>query len=366
MACQTPPTDTDWPVASPASAGFDAHALCEALKQAAQGPSPVHAVLIERHAKLVGELYRTGPDLPISFMYGLWHPFATNTTFDARTLHDVRSVSKSIVSLLYGIALQQGQAPPLDTPALSLYPALHKAGDPSHDAIQIRDLLTMSSGLNWQEWGHGALSSDETSLYWKTSLVRHLFEREQAHPPGSVFNYNGGGTSMLADVLTAQSGQPLDKLARIQLFEPLNIRHWTWVTDLHDRPLAFSGLRMRPRDMLKIGRLVNNKGLWHGKQIVPAQWIADSTQTQIDTRIDMLALGHEPVGYGYHWWTGRVRWKDKVLDWASAMGNGGQRILVVPELDLSIVLTAGAYGTRSIHEAENKLISAIVDAVTDP
>jgi CubicO group peptidase (beta-lactamase class C family) len=365
-ACRAPQADADWPVSSAAASGIDTKAMCLALEQATLSPANIHAVLIERHARLVGELYRTGPDLPISFMYGLWHPFAPDTAFDARSMHDVRSVSKSIVGLLYGIALQQGKAPSLETPVLHLYPDLHGIDRSSHEAIQIRDLLTMSSGLDWHEWGRGALDSDETALYWKSSLANHLFDRQQAHPPGSTFNYNGGGTSVLADVLATQSGQSLIALARIQLFEPLGIRQWTWVTDLHDRPLAFSGLRMRPRDMLKIGRLINNKGVWHGRQIVPASWIEESTRTQIDTRIDMLALGSEPVGYGYQWWTGQVHWKDRVLNWASAMGNGGQRIFVVPELDLSIVLTAGEYGTRPIHDVENKIISAIVDAVVEP
>jgi CubicO group peptidase (beta-lactamase class C family) len=366
MACRTPQADFDWPVSTPAASGFDATALCQALEQAAQSPANIHAVLVERHAKLVGELYRTGPDLPISFMYGLWHPFAADTAFDARTPHDVRSASKSIVGLLYGIALQQGKAPALETPVLNHYPALTGIDRSSHEAIQMRDLLTMSSGLDWQEWGRGTLDSDETALYWKSSLVQHLFDRKQAHPPGNTFNYNGGGTSALADVLVTQSGQSLITLARAQLFEPLGIRQWEWVTDLHDRPLAFSGLRMRPRDMLKIGRLINNKGQWHGRQIVPAAWVDESTRTQIDTHIDMLALSGEPVGYGYQWWTGQLRWKDKVLNWASAMGNGGQRIFVVPELDLSIVMTAGDYGTRPIHDIENMLISAIVDAVIAP
>lgn len=365
-ACHAPHADADWAVSAPAAAGFDAAALCQAIDLAAQSTSNVHAVLVERHAKLVSELYRTGPDLPISFMYGLWHPFAANTAFDAHTLHDVRSVTKSIVGLLYGIALQQGKAPALDAPILSLYPALHDISNPSREAIQVRHLLTMSSGLAWHEWRHGALSSDETRLYWKAEPVRFLFDRDQDHPPGSTFNYNGGGTSALADILAQQSGAPLTEFAKRQLFEPLGIRDWVWVSNMHDRPLAFSGLRMRPRDMLKIGRLVNNQGMWHGQQVVPAAWIAESTRPHIDTHTDLLALNNEPVGYGYQWWTGRVHWKGQALNWASAMGNGGQRIFVVPQLDLTIVLTAGDYGSAPIHAVENQILTAIIDAVIEP
>jgi len=364
--CGVPPAEDDWPTAKMTTVGFDGQALCQTLTQVAQGQDNVHALLVERHGTLVGEVYRTGPDLPISVAYGLWHPFAQDTAFDSQTQHDVRSVSKSVVSLLYGIALDQGKAPALDTPVLSLYPDLADLHNPQRDAIQVSHLLTMSSGLAWQEWGRGTLFSDETPMYWKASPARYLFDRERPDLPGRTFNYNGAGTATLADILSQRSGKSLSELARSELMEPLGIHQWEWVADIHGRPLAFAGLRLTPRDMLKIGRLVNNKGRWHGRQVVPEQWIEDSTRPHISTHLSLLALTEETTGYGYQWWTGHVNWRGQILDWASAMGNGGQRIFVVPKLDLTIVLTAGDYGSAAIHHRENRLISAIIEAIAAP
>ena len=363
QVCQTPATDSDWRVSTAVDAGFDPAALCKSLTEAAQGKVSVHAVLVERHGQLVAELYRPGPDRSIKTLYGLWPPFKFDTAFDAQTLHDVRSVSKSIVGLLYGIGLHENWAPALDTPVLSLYPELANLRNPQRDAITVRHLLSMRSGLVWHEWARGAIDSDETPLYWKTQTAHYLFDRDQAALAGSTFNYSGGNTATLADILVRQSHQTLTELARTRLFEPLNITQWEWISDLHDRPLAFSGLRMRPRDMLKIGRLVNNHGQWHGRQIVPASWMNEATRAQIDTNITLFSLNDQPEGYGYQWWTGHVMWQGRALTWASAVGNGGQKIFVVPELDLSIVLTAGDYGSAQIQRDESNLLAALVASV---
>jgi CubicO group peptidase (beta-lactamase class C family) len=212
----------------------------------------------------------------------------------------------------------------------------------------------MSSGLEWSE-GAG-LPNDETRLYWKWSPYQFVLGRPIVAPPGAHFNYNSGGTAVLADILTRATGKPLKDLARESLFEPLGIGDWEWVADLHGRPMAFTGLRMRPRDMAKLGRLVVEHGRWQGKPIVSADWVAESLRPHI-------ATGFDGLQYGYQWWAGTVAWQGRSLPWSAAFGNGGQRVFVVPDLDLSVVITAGAYDDIDATRRINALLMDIVATV---
>jgi CubicO group peptidase (beta-lactamase class C family) len=364
-ACATPPADADWAVSAPAAAGFDASALCAVLEAVATGEHNVHAVLVERHGRLVAELYRVGPDRPIDVLYGIGNPFASDVRFAADVLHDVRSVSKSVVGLLVGIAVHDGRIASLSAPALGAFPELANLRTSERDAITLEHLLTMSSGLRWAEWDAGPISSDETRLLWKADPVRFVFERPLVAAPGTLFNYNGGGTTTLAELLTRASGKPLVELAREQLFEPLGITDWTWATDFRGRPLAHAGLRMRPRDMLKLGRLVLDRGRWRERRVVPEAWVVESLRPHVSTGIELAAIAPDAAGYGYQWWTGRFPWRGRELAWSAAFGNGGQRIFAVPDLDVSVVTTAGDYGSIEIAIAVNRLLAQIVATVTE-
>jgi len=357
--CATPVDDGDWPVAAADDAGFDAAALCSVLETAAGEKADLHGLVVERHGKLVGELYRSGPDRPIDVHYGLGTPFARDAAFDADALHDVRSISKSVVGLLVGLAVRDGKLGPLSKPVLDAFPELADLRTQGRDAITVEHLLTMSSGLDWNEWDASPLTSDETRLFWKRDPVRWFFDRPLAHPPGTVFNYAGGGTATLAELLVRATGRPLVELARTQIFEPLGITRWVWATDLRGRPLAFAGLRLRPRDMAKLGRLVLDQGRWRGREVVPAAWIADSTRTHIATGVPFLA------GYGYQWWTGTIERRGREIAWSAGVGNGGQRIFVVPELDLVVVTTAGEYGSPAIGPVVGHLLGGVVAAVAE-
>jgi len=361
--CALPQADAEWSVSAPEVAGFDAEALCRLLRDVAAGTDNIHALLVERRGVLVAELYRSGRDRPISVRYGFNNLFGAPTRFDADTLHDTRSVSKSIVSLLYGIALAKGRAPAVDTPVLEVQPALSPPWAGSSQVTMGR-LLSMSSGLDWAESGRGLLTSDEIRLFWKFDQDRFVLERRLATEQGTKFNYNGGGTTVLANTLVRMSGKPLTEIAREDLFAPLGIVRFEWTEDMHGRALPFAGLRLRPRDMLKLGALVSARGTWRGRQVVPADWIAESLRPRLSTGTQFLSLDGKPVAYGYQWWLGQVAWGGRELDWASALGNGGQRIFVVPALELSIVLTAGDYDEGPIHVAENRVLRALVSAVT--
>ncbi|MBL0211185.1 MAG: serine hydrolase [Holophagaceae bacterium] len=334
-----------WESAELSKSGFDAAKLRALLASRMNAENNLHGVIIERHGRLVAELYRRGKDRSV------YSPIARNREFGPTTLHDTRSVGKSVVSLLLGIAKQQGKLGELAAPALAYYPEYADLAAPERKAITLEHLLTMSSGLDWSEGGNGP--DCEHRLYWKWSPTRYVLGRPIAAPPGSVWNYNSGGTAVLADILARATKTPLKEFARQFLFEPLGISDWEWVADLHGRPMAFTGLRMRPRDMAKLGRLVLDHGRWRGRQIVPAEWIAASLQPRIST-------GIADFHYGYQWWLGNVAWQGRSLAWSAAFGNGGQRLFVVPELDLTVVITAGAYGDPQAAPRVNALFKDIV------
>jgi CubicO group peptidase (beta-lactamase class C family) len=356
LAAQTPPfslitpasISDGWQQEAPLSAGFDESRLRGVLAGMMDGRVNLHSVIVERHGKLVAELYRRGNDRTVNSLISHMRDFGPTMR------HDTRSVGKSVISLLVGMAQAQGKLQGVGTPVLDFYPEYPELAIPQRRALTLEHLLTMSSGMQWQEGGKGL--DDEHKLMWKWTPVYHPLSRPLPVAPGQVFTYNSGGALLLADILTRSTGMPWWEYARTALFEPLGITDIEWVGEFLGRPMAYTGLRMRPRDMAKLGRVVLNHGQWQGRQIVPAAWIDASLKPRIETGFDHLQ-------YGYFWWTGAVAWKGRNLPWASAFGNGGQRIFVVPDLDLCVVITAGAYGQQDVARQVNASCLDIVATV---
>ncbi len=351
-ACDAPASlDDGWPVeSSRAVAGFDAAGLCEVMRGMAGGAVNFHSLLVVRHGRLVAEAYRSGKDERIKDL------FRATRTFGPATPHDLRSISKSVTSLLWGIAQAQGRVPPLETPVLSLFPDLAELNRDGREAITLSQMLSMTSGLAWSEWrATSLLDNDEFGLFWRGSQVRYTFDRPMAAPAGSRFDYNGGNTAVLAQILADRVGMPLPEFARRTLFEPLGITDWEWVEDYRGRPLAFAGLRLRPRDLARIGQMVLQHGQWHDRQIVPAEWIAESTRPRIDTGLGLQ--------YGYQWWLGKVEVGGVQQSWIGGIGRGGQRLWIVPGLDMVVVATAGDYNQRAIWRQADALFRQVMATV---
>jgi CubicO group peptidase (beta-lactamase class C family) len=337
--------DDGWEKAAPEKSGFDAPALCAVLDDVAGGTANIHSVIVERHGRLVAELYRRGTDRSI------WSLYARDTDFGPTVPHDLRSVSKTVVSLLFGIARQQHTID-LNTSPLAFYPNYAARG-----GVTLEHLLTMSSGLEWHEsvTTYGTTANDETRLFWDWTPSRYVLSRPIVAKPGTQFTYSGGDTAVLADIVVRATRTPLRDFARTALFEPLGIREWEWAGDLYGRPLAFAGLRMRPRDLAKIGRMVLAHGQWQGRQIVPSEWLRDSLRPHISTG--------NGLEYGYQWWIGTVDWQGKKIQWSAGFGNGGQRLFVVPDLDLTVTITAGAYNDPRIRQTVDGVFRRIVATV---
>ncbi|NTF83935.1 serine hydrolase domain-containing protein [Rhizobium rhizogenes] len=333
--------------------GIDAKALHAVLEKVQGGRANIHSVLVLRHGKLAAELYRPGFDRSI---YSLW---ASRRQFAQANLHDMRSVSKSVVGLLYGILLDRGEVPGIDTSVSSLYPecsALHD--DTSRRVICIRHLLTMTAGLAWTEPSPvlRASSTDEVGLALRPCAYSYVFQRDVVAPPGTLFTYSGGLTAILAEIMERSTKRSLRQIAAENLFVPLGITDWEWVGDVYGKPMAPAGLRLRPRDLIKLGATMLAGGEWQGRRVVPAGWIARSITPSIMTA---------PVGgYGFLWWSMTTRWKDRDLSVTAAIGNGGQRLFLVPDLDLAVVTTAGNYGDPAIAAPINAILHSVVRTVS--
>jgi CubicO group peptidase (beta-lactamase class C family) len=329
-----------------APAGLDVDALCAALQRIATPAANLHGVVVERAGQLLAEAYVDGTDHPGG---ALWGRAASFTPHD---LHDVRSVTKSVVAILTGIAVDRGLIKDIDAPVLDHFPEHADLKATPRGRITLAHLLGMASGLDWDESGsYLRPGNSETRMRFSLDPDRHVLEHDLIAEPGSVFNYNGGGVALLGEVIARAAGQRLDDFAEVALFQPLGIRRHEWRRDRLGRVTPYGGLRLRPRDMAKIGRLVLDGGRWNGRQIVSAAWVAQMVADRLP------ATGR--LRYAWLWWRGTVDAGAARHAYIAAFGNGGQRIYLVPTLDLVVVVTAGQYNQDTSWQAPLRVLHAV-------
>lgn len=336
----------DWQEVAPVDAGF-APNVGELLDQAAgRGDLPnLHAVVVARHGKLVLERYYEGPD-------ERWGKPLGTVTFGPDVKHDLRSVSKCIVGLLYGIALNEGQVPGLDQPLVDQFPAYDDLrGDPQRRRMTVAHALTMTLGTEWDEsLPYSNPRNSEIAMEMAADRYRFVLERPLVAEPGTRWVYNGGATAVLGHLIAEGTGTDLSDYAREKLFQPLGILDTEWVRGWSGEPSAASGLRMRPRDLARIGQLVLSQGSWAGRQVVPRAWLEES--------IGIRVAAEEGLEYGYHWWLGRGRVDGR--DWIAGFGNGGQRLVIVPDLELVVAILAGNYNQPDAWKIAVTIIAEIL------
>jgi CubicO group peptidase (beta-lactamase class C family) len=327
--------DDGWPVtAINEDKLIDRGALCRmADRLAASSDANIHAVLVARSGDLVFERYFRGADEIPGRIYGRR---VENVTFDADTLHDMKSVSKCVASLAVGIAIDRGLIRSINEPIFSFFPELSDLRTPEKERIQLLHALTMSMGLEWVEAtpATGDDNNDEARMHRASDPCRYVLGLAATAPAGQEFFYNTGALTLVSTIIRKATGRPLDEFARETLFEPMGITGVEWIRVKGDAD-AGGGLRLRPRDMAKIGQLVLAGGRWNDRQIVPRGWIEASTAPKIKAT--------DGLSYGYLWWLGRSLLNGREVHWVGALGRGGQSIRIVPELDLVVVVTAGYY-----------------------
>ncbi len=338
---QAPPVlDDGWSTARPSEAGFDPSAFAELTKAIESGEiHNAHAVVVEHAGRLIYEQYFSGPD-------ERWGESLGNVTFSRDTLHDLRSISKSVATALLGIALEGKHLGALERPITSYFPDLKGQFGAGVENVTLKHVVTMTAGLEWNEMTEPYTSSenDEIRLYSVPDPVALVLARPVRDPVGSKWYYNGGLSQVVAGVVRRETGLALNEYADKALFGPLGISDYEWLGSSRWKPgtspSAASGLRMRARDLAKIGSVYLHGGAWNGKQIVPADWVELSGQHHVEHIPWGRSTG--TYGYGFMWYPGKTKGPE-AHRLIRAAGNGEQRIFLLPDLKLAITVFAGNY-----------------------
>lgn len=242
-------------------------------------------------------------------------------------LHALQSVTKSVSSMIIGIAIERNEFPGIGEKLVGQFAdreiALH---DDMKKSITIENVLTMRAGFEWDEYRHG--TEMEESDDWSS----YVLDKPMAFAPGTRFHYCSGASQLLSVVFEKSTGKRIDEYAEEHLFSPLGIENYHWVKSPKGVPHTGRGLFMTPRDLAKVGLLLMNEGRWSGQQIVPEKWVRASTELRV-SETDVPGRG-----YGYQWWLiphgGRSRAYAIV-----GLGRGGQRLFILPEYGLVAAFT---------------------------
>ncbi len=294
-----------YPVSSLEAEGLQSAPFVELEQRFATGPSPDGLVVL-RNGKVVYEFYGHG--------------------FDREDLHDLRSATKSVTSLLVGIAVEQGADP--GAALADSFPEI-----PFDPRLTPADLLAMRSGLDCDDWDPSS-PGQEDRMYRKNDWVRHTLALPQKDAPNSVTRYCTGGVVVLGAWLERSTHTAVPEFASENLFDPLGIRSWSWANTPEGGTDTGGHLMLRPLDFARIGQLVSDRGTIDGHRLVPEVWI-DATTSGKNTLGDSR--------YGDLWWSNTFTVRGTPIEVVFARGNGGQMLFIAPSLQLVAAFTGGFY-----------------------
>jgi CubicO group peptidase (beta-lactamase class C family) len=344
--------DDGWATGTLEQAGIDRRRI-EAMTDfvLARPDLNVHVVLIERGGRLVYEEYFSGSDESWGRPLGV-------VRFSRDRFHDLRSITKSVVSALVGIATDAHAIRSIDAPLLDYFPEYEDLRVPERQQITVRHALMMSAGFDWNEdVPYNDPRNDEMVMTRSAEPMRYVLARPIVAPPGTTFRYNGGTTQALGTIVQRATGRPLADYARDMLWTPLGIDDVEWKGRIGGVPSAASGLRLKPRDLAKFGSLYLHDGLWAGRQIVPSAWVRESTRQL------MTFPNQRDRGYGYQWWHACYHTWSGAIDVPTAVGNGAQRIFLLPAQQTVVTVLSGRYNDFSANPPERLLLDYVVPAL---
>ena len=318
-------TGDGWSVTALEDAGLKSAPLAELVNTLTNADSHlIHSILIAKDGKLVFEEYFRGRKFLGEYIQ-----------FTRDNLHFQASVSKSVTSIAFGIAADKGLIGDVSQSICGFFSDHQAFIDEERKEIQVRHLLTMSSGLSWDEWSYPYTDdrNDVGMLFKQSDPVGFILSKPLLNKPGGRFFYNSGSTNLMGQIVGDRSGTRLDRFIDEFLFTPLGITDYLWDILSNDMVFASGGLYLRPRDMAKIGQLYLDKGVWEGKRIVSEEWVDASTIGYVETP--------EGGSYGYQWWISKFGRGD--VPAFSARGWGGQYIYVIPSSRMVVVINGGGY-----------------------
>ncbi|HUS01984.1 MAG TPA: serine hydrolase [Chitinophagaceae bacterium] len=332
--------------------GMNAAMINEIIKAIDSGFYPNrHSLLIYKNDKLVLEKYFTGRDKKA------WVGDIGVVEHNVNTLHDMRSVSKSVVSACIGIAIARGKIKSVNQKVFSFFPEYEAFDTGTKKNLTIENLLTMSSGFKWNEdIPYDNPENSEMLMTASKDPLAYILSQPMAALPGTVWKYNGGTTQLLAEIIKRATGKTVAEFANENIFKNLGITTYEWaVFPGTNNPIAASGLRLRSRDMLKFGIIYQHGGKWQGQQIIPQSWIEQSFKLKI-SRPESIG------GYGYQFWIFRDTIQNKAIELPTAVGNGDQRIFFDRKNDLLVIMTAGNYNKWDIKNNAFAILKKIYES----
>jgi len=294
-----------WKTTTPESEGMDSRVLKAMLEMVQTQNYNIDSITVTRNGTLV--------------LDAALYPYSQDSK------HIIHSCTKSIISILIGIAIDQGFIENIQKPVLEFFPDRTASNlDPDKYALTLENLLTMTSGFKCRDsylYRWSGLNDMRDSDDW----VQFMLDLPMEEKPGTKFEYCNGASFLLSAIITKTTGMSSLEFAETHLFAPLGITDLSWPTNPQGISIGWGELRMLPQDMAKIGYLYLSGGEWDGKQIVPTAWVENSTRKHISATLE--------DGYGYQWWV-----DDSGL--YLALGYAGQFIFVVPEKELVVVFTS--------------------------
>lgn len=347
-------TDDGLPVGTLEDVNLDMTVIESAVAEIQNGKyGEVHSLLIYKDGRLVFEEYFPGHDYLWDGpnFHGDW------VGWDRDAEHNIHSVGKSITSACIGIAIDRGFIDSVDQSIFDYLPGYQHLNTGGKDQITIEHLLTMTSGLEWDEWGssYSDVENDVIALWVDCEdPLTCILEKPMVSEPGTNFNYSGGNMILLGEIIKNASGMDIEAFSGEYLFEPLGIEEpeWRWI---EDSGVVFAGgdQRLTPREMLKFGVLFLNDGIWNGNQIISKGWVEHSAtpypgpdNSWFNHFLRPIPPGDNtfgPRGYSYTWWTHEFSHAGKNIPAFWAFGWGGQKIVIFPEQEAVVVFTGGNY-----------------------
>jgi CubicO group peptidase (beta-lactamase class C family) len=326
----------DWQITKPFEANLNKKILQQGSQIIEKDFTDVHSWLIVRNGKLVWEQYFQG--------------------YTAQHLHEAQSVTKSIQSILLGIAIDKGFIHSLDEPIIAYFPDYQHLGwSNGKDKITIRHLLTMTAGLEWNELKvpyNQVFSNDASRQIYSSDWLEYALQKPMEFAPGTEFSYSSANPILISKILNEATKISNEQFANDYLYKPLGITDF-YYQKMRKNPAILADIDLTPRDMAKIGQLILNEGKWLDNQIVNSEWLQQSFVPSIQFE--------NGEAYGLSWWLNILPPSDLAFppkeqknrselitnsmtqQGVYAWGIGGQHIFVIPEYQLVVVFTGGNY-----------------------
>ena len=363
-----------WPVATPQSQSMNADSLEAFDKAIASGNyGYIDGMVIIRDGKLVYQknykhdydkiygdearkksgLNQLDPGGPYNYYNPWWHPY-----YRRGELHSLQSVTKTITSVIIGVATARKEFPDLSATVLSFFDTTQvKNIDEQKRRMNIRHLLTMTAGIDWNEsLPYSDRRNDAIQMEGSFDWIQFVIDKPMAVEPGQRFNYNSGASQLLSYIFSKATGKDIEEYASQYLFSPLGINQYFWKRTPTGLPDTEGGLYLAATDLAKIYYLFLKQGNWNGKQLLTPEWVNASVTPAVTVR--------QGVKYGYKWWLYEYGNDNSKYVWAGS-GFGGQWPIVIPEYNIVAVFTGwnitGGSPSLRVTEAIRRLINVVSD-----